>query len=158
VTGIEKIHETSISLFDLRIWLANIGGVIAKHSQVILSFDNLEIVKTKGLVARLDSLRGKVSLQWSDIEGVILPNNNVQIMDISLRVPDLKKPCAIHSEISAEDFTTIEHEYQFHNSYISLAQVEELDGRKLNITLDYLEELNDRLTTKVKKPDNKSFS
>jgi hypothetical protein len=71
ITGSAPVRIPS---FDLRLWLTNSGGITAKHTQIILSFENLMIKKVHGLALRIDDIRnGKPSLQWGSLDGVIHP-------------------------------------------------------------------------------------
>lgn len=140
VNGSAEKNAVIIPSFNLRIWLENKGAVAAKHAQIILSFDNLSIEKVSGLAIRIDDIRSKPSLQCM-MADLIFPKHRIKIMDIRLRVLDLKELCCISSEVTAEDFNVSVHDYRFHNSYLFMAQVQDTDGKKLRISLNSLENM-----------------
>lgn len=60
-------------------------------------------------------------------------------MDIQLKIIDLKKECSISTEVSAEGFERRKHTYQFHNSYLSMAEVYDEHHKKHRLFLSTLE-------------------
>jgi len=135
-----KGFQVKIPSFVLRIWLSNSGGTTAKYINVILSFDNLKIVKFDSMGARIDYLRdGKPCIQWDSLDGVILPKSTVKVMDVHLKVKDFKKMCSISTEVSAEGFEIHKHQYQFHNSLLFMAEAYDQNHKKHRLFLSALE-------------------
>ncbi len=131
-----------IPSFDIKVGLVNSGARVAKHAQVILSFDNLRIQKLRGLAARIDDLRdGKPTLQWTSFEAVVHAGTALRIMELSLEVLNLKELCTVKTEVLAEDVPRVTHEYTFHNSGLISANFKDNDGKKLMVSLDRLENM-----------------
>lgn len=131
-----------IPSFDMKVGLVNTGPRVAKHAQVILSFDNLRIQRLSGLAARTDDLRGgKPTLQWTSFEEVVHAKTALRIMELSLKVLNLKEFCTVKTEVIAEDVPKVKHEYKFHNSMLILANIEDAEGKKLTVSLDSLENM-----------------
>jgi len=132
--------SVKIPSFVLRIWLSNSGSATAKHSSVVLSFDNLQINKFDSLCIRIDDLRdGKPSLQWDSQNEVILAKTHIRIMDINLKVKDLNKICSVSTEVTAEGFNIHEHKFEFHNSSLFMADAYDENHKKFRLFLSSLE-------------------
>lgn len=132
--------------FDLRVWLINMGSKAAKHAQLVISFDNLRIQRLSGFATRIDDIRGgKPSLQWISMEEIIHANNKVKIMEMSLKVYDCNKFCAISTEVCAEDLPILKHDYQFRSSILFMANFTDSDGKKLMVSLDDFENMQKQI-------------
>ena len=70
--------------FDLQVFVTNTGNAIAKNARIIVSFENLNILKIKrGSRIRIDELRGNIAtLQWDNTSGVIFPNTKKGSLDL----------------------------------------------------------------------------
>ena len=125
--------------FVLRVWLSNSGGVAARNSAIVLSFDNLEIKKFDNVCARIDDIRGKPALQWNARDEVFLPKTHTRIMDINLKVINFNKMCSVSTEVSAEGFDTHDHKFEFHNSNLFMADMYNENHKKHRLFLSALE-------------------
>lgn len=132
-------YSLNFPSFVLRIWLISSGGVAARNSTIVLSFDNLEIKKFDSACARIDDIRGKPSLQWNAGNEVILPKTNTRIVDINLKVINFNKLCSVSTEVAAEGFSTHEHKFEFHNSNLFMADVYDENRKKHRLFLSALE-------------------
>lgn len=128
-----------IPSFDLKVSLLNAGTEAAKHTQAILSFDNLKIKSVLGLATRIDDLRGKPSLQWASRDEIVHGESALRIMELSLEVVNLKKTCTVSTEVAAEDMPRIEKEYRFENSILLLGNIKDAEGNKRVFSLNHID-------------------
>ncbi len=66
------------SRYRLQILISNIGQVDAKHARLVISFDEIDIVKViNGPNRRIDKLwNGQPTLQWDNPFGIVYANPN----------------------------------------------------------------------------------
>ena len=105
---------TTRSSYKLRIIVTNLGHAIAKHARVVVSFENIDIVKIiDGPNHRIDNLRnGLPTLQWDNPSGVIYANapGGDVIWDMHIRLQK-NKWGTITWEAQAEDMDYIKDTY-----------------------------------------------
>jgi len=79
-----KVTGGISNAFDLQISVTNRGNAIAKNARIIVSFENLKILKIKsGPAHRIDELRNNVAtLQWDNPNAVIYPNTKKITADV----------------------------------------------------------------------------
>jgi hypothetical protein len=113
------------SWFDFRVFVINEGKAAAKYARVIISFDNLDIMKVMhGSKSRIDELRGNVpTLQWDYSIGVLhATEGRTRIWDLRLKVKNINQACIISGEAIAEDMDMIESTYQFNAELLNKAK------------------------------------
>jgi hypothetical protein len=100
--------------YNLRIFIKNIGHAAAKYARVIVTLEDISIVKIdRGRDNRIDGLReGKTTLQWDNSLGIIYADSKVGELLWDLQVKLNKDKIGIISyEAYAEDMATVEDKY-----------------------------------------------
>ena len=79
---------TPRSQYRLQITIGNIGNVDARHAGLIISFDEIDIVKViHGPNHRIDSLRDKQpTLQWDNTFGIIYANSSAAVWELEVKL------------------------------------------------------------------------
>jgi len=112
---VEVNIQESVQQFTLSVYLRNKGKAVAKYARLVASFENLEIIKTTKAIKRIDSLRGRPSIQYDNSWGVVhlMPRRREHIADITLKVKDNAKHGIIEYDLLAEDMELVTDQYKF---------------------------------------------